>query len=118
MTKSILAGDARDVDVLEALGKLDLPHTGFWNELGLAGRGDIVFRTVHGNRDALMFEKDRFQGLANLYLFLAFEDDEGEKVDEVPLILPVRYEGRFEDGEPEFERISFRKKIDLDKLSL
>lgn len=119
MTKSILAGDSRDVDVLEALGKLDLPHTGFWHDLGLAGRDDIVFRTVHGNRDALMFEKDRFQGLANLYLFLALGDDEGEKVDEVPLILPVRYEGRIiKDEGPAFERIALRKKMDWDNLLL
>lgn len=110
MTKSIMAGDARDLDVLEALGKLDLPRTEFWDELGLAGHDNIVFRTLHGNRDALIFEKDRFQGLANLYLFVTFEDKEGKKIEEVPLIPSVRYEGRFEDGRPVFERISIRDK--------
>lgn len=117
MSKSIMAGDARDLDVLEALGELDLPRTEFWKTLGLAGGDDIEFRTLHGNRDALLFEGDRFEGFANLHLLAIFEDDEG-KEDKIPRILAVRYEGAFEGGKPVFKRISFRNKKDPAKLHL
>lgn len=118
MTKSIMAGDARDLDVLDALGTLDLPRTELWKTLGLAGRDDIEFRTLHGNRDALLFDDDRFEGFANLHLLVDFEDDEGKEVDKVPLVFAVRYQGAFEDDKPVFKRISFRNKKDPAKLLL
>lgn len=100
------AKDRRDLDVLKALGEIDLPKTKFWSEMGLPDGDDIEFRVLHGSRDALIIDQDRFKGLARMYLFLKIEEEEGSE-DKMPLIIPIRYEGTFdpENGKPQFKKI-------------
>lgn len=103
--------DRRDLEVLKALGETDLPKTEFWSEMGLSEGDDIEFRVLHGSRDALIVDNDRFKGLARMYLFLKIEDEVGAE-DKMPLIIPIRYEGTFDSaGKPQF------KKIELDPAS-
>jgi len=98
MTQAAKAADGRDLEVLKALGRLELPKTRFWSGLRLAGRDDVEFRTLHGNRDALIIRDDNsFEGHARLYLFVTFEDDERDGTDQLPLGLWVRYEGHFDE---------------------
>lgn len=110
MAKAGLTRDRRDLEIIKALGALDLPSTKFWGRLGLAGRNDVEFRTLHGNRDALIVENDRFQGNAHLYLFMRFTNDEGRVEEELPIVVPVRYSGRFENSKPVVEEIELREK--------